>query len=139
MHDLDALRQGLRGFQAVGLRGRAIPGYIAEMEAGIAALEARPMDARAGYDEALRVFRESDLPYQVAQASTSMAYALGVADPTVRAIVAEAMAICTRLGATPLLRRLEQVLTDASEPTSDPATPDASPLPTPERGHSVTT
>ena len=40
--------EALDGFQAIGLRGRAVPGYTAEMEGGLAALEGRPMDARAG-------------------------------------------------------------------------------------------
>ena len=110
MADAEALREALAGFRAVGLRGRAVPGYIAELEAGLAALEGRPMDARAGYEEALRHYREMDLPFQVAQACTSMAFALGVEDPAVRVVANEGRAILVRLGATPLLRRLERVL-----------------------------
>jgi len=120
--DADALRSALDEFRAIGLRGRAVPGYTAEMEGGLAALEGRRMDARAGFDEALRRFRDHDLPFQVAQASISMGYALGTTDPGVRAVVEEGRAILVRMGAAPFLRLVDRVLEVADQAERSPVT-----------------
>jgi hypothetical protein len=78
------------------------------MDAGLAALEERIPEARAGFEEAMRRYRELDLPYQLGAAAISMVYALGAEDPGARAIVDEGRAIFERLGSPPLLRILEQ-------------------------------
>ncbi len=101
----------------MGLRGRAIPGYLAELEAGVAALEGRPIEARAGFEEALRRFRDLDLPFQGAAAAISMGAALGVADPAVRPVLDEARATFVRLGGAPFVRIIDQLLADAPAPS----------------------
>jgi tetratricopeptide (TPR) repeat protein len=106
--DAAALRADVEGFRAVGLRGRAVPGYLAEMDAGLAAFEGRIPEARSGFEEALRRYRELDLPYQLGAAAISMVYTLGAEDPGARAIVDEGRAIFERLGSPPLLRILGQ-------------------------------
>ncbi|MFN8520707.1 MAG: AAA family ATPase [Chloroflexota bacterium] len=116
----DALRASLAGFRGVGLRGRAIPGYLAELEAGVAALEGRPTEARAGFEEALRRFRDLDLPFQCAVAAISMGAALGIADPAVRPALDEGRAILVRLGAVTFLRIVDRLLAEAPA-TSQPA------------------
>ncbi len=104
----DALREAIEGFRSVGLRGRAVPAYLAELSAGLAALEGRSADARAGFDEALRRYRELELPFQVALGGVSAAFALGVGDPALRGQVEEGREILLGLGAAPILRILDQ-------------------------------
>ena len=78
------------------------------------------MDARAGFEDALRRYRELDLPFQVAQASMSMAHALGVADPAVRAVADDGRLILVRLGATPFIRNIDRLLAAADGPRETP-------------------
>lgn len=121
LHETDAARDAIAGFRAVGLRGRAIPGYVAELEAGLAALEGRPLDARSSFEEAIRRYRDLELPYQVAWAAILMAYTLEGGDPAVRAVIDEGRAILERLGSPPMLRLLDQA-PGAQAPGPSPAT-----------------
>ena len=104
------MRDALEAFRATGIRGRAIPAYIAELQGALAALEGRPIEAGASFDDALRRYRDLDLPWQVAQATLSMASVLDTTEPTVRATVDEGRRIMARLGATPFLRLMDAAL-----------------------------
>jgi class 3 adenylate cyclase/tetratricopeptide (TPR) repeat protein len=117
----DGLRAALDGFLGVGLRGRAIPGYVGELQAGLAALDGQPLEARSGFDEAIRRYRELELPFQVAMGALSMGFALGVADPAVRALAEEGRAILARLGSPPYLRLMDQALADRPDAEAAPS------------------
>ena len=95
------------------VRGRAIAVDRITLHAGVAALEGRRSDAVAGYREAIRGWQQIGLAFDEALAGLDLAILLA---PTEReladagAIVESTRAILTRLGALPLLTRLEAAL-----------------------------
>ncbi len=86
---------------------------VATLRAGLAALEGRRSEAIAGYREALRGWRGLGLAFDEAMAALDMAILLA---PTEREMAEAAAAIesaretLARLGATPLLARLDAVM-----------------------------
>jgi class 3 adenylate cyclase len=108
--------------------GEALTLDRATLRAGLAALEGRRADAIAGYRDALRGWRQLGCAFDEALAALDMAILLA---PTEREMADAAAAIegtretLTRLGARPLLARLEaaQAAHAATPPTLDrPAT-----------------
>ena len=91
-------------------RGRAIALDLATLRAGLAALEGRRAEAIAGYREALRGWRSLGLAFDEALAGLDLAILLA---PTEREMTEAPAAIATaretlaRLGAPPLLARLD--------------------------------
>jgi hypothetical protein len=105
---------------------RQVPGAIAriselELQAGLAALEGRSREAINLFREALAIWRERGIRFELALAGLTMVHALGTNHPEVREAAAEAREIFTQLGATPLL-----ALLDAAE-AGTPRPPKASP------------
>ena len=103
------------------IRGQAIALDRVTLRAGIAALEGRRADAIAGYREALRGWRGLGLAFDEAMAALDMAILLA---PTEREMAEAHAAIETaretlnRLGARPLLARLDVAMTmDVGVPT----------------------
>ena len=92
------------------MRGPAIDARRSSIRAGLAALDGRGADALALYREGVRRFRDAGLPLDEALTAIEMATLLDPADPEVRAEAEAAREILTRLGATPLLRRLESAM-----------------------------
>ena len=96
------------------IRGQAIALDRVTLRAGIAALEGRRADAIAGYREALRGWRGLGLAFDEAMAALDMAILLA---PTEREMAEAHAAIETaretlnRLGARPLLARLDVAMT----------------------------
>lgn len=68
------------------------------------------------YRDALRTMRDLGLDWDEALCSVDMATLLGPADPEVRAAAERAREILARLGAKPLLERLEAALAGAAGP-----------------------
>ena len=95
------------------VRGRAIAVDRITLHAGIAALEGRRSDAVAGYREAIRGWQHIGLAFDEALAGLDLAILLA---PTEReladagAIVESTRTILSRLGALPLLARLDAAL-----------------------------
>jgi hypothetical protein len=89
------------------------------------------MDARAGFEDAVRRYRDVDLPFQVAAAAISAAYTLGVGDTGMKALVDDGRAILVRLDAPPMLRILDRALgeTGAPAPEVGPVTVDPGAVP----------
>ncbi|MFI5254405.1 MAG: AAA family ATPase [Candidatus Limnocylindrales bacterium] len=106
---------------AAVVRGQAFALDLVTLRAGVAALEGRRGDAVAGYREALRGWRALGLAFDEALAVLDLAILLA---PTEREMseAAEAVAtgreILTRLGALPLVARL-----DAARVVAAPAAP----------------
>jgi hypothetical protein len=101
------------------MRGQAIALDRVTLRAGISALEGRRADAVAGYREALRGWRQLDLAFDEAMGALDMAILLA---PTERemaeapAIIEAARETLARLGARPLLVRLEAAQAVATNP-----------------------
>ena len=125
VHRGEAVRDAIDALDGTGLRGRAIPAYMAELAAGAAALEGDLVEARAGFDDALRRYREMDLPWQIAQAALGVASVMDINDPQVRAIAVEGRDIMVRLGATPFVAAMDELLATAATeiPASAPVHP----------------
>ena len=85
------------------------------MRAGLEALTGDRGKAVAGYAEALGQWRALDLPVSLAMCLTDMAIVLGPSDAAGLKAAEEARAIWTKLGATPLLARLDAISSGASE------------------------
>jgi class 3 adenylate cyclase len=96
---------------ASAMRGQALSLDLVTLRAGLAALEGRRSEAVAGYREALRGWRALGLAFDEALCALDLAILLA---PTERemaeapAAVAAARETLTRLGAAPLLARLER-------------------------------
>jgi class 3 adenylate cyclase len=108
--------------RALESRGRAIDAFDATIAAGLAALAGRPDEARSTYRIALRSWRDLGLVFEEALTAIDMATLLDPAEPEVRAATDAAREILTRLGARPLLDRLEAALARSvpgEPPTAD--------------------
>jgi class 3 adenylate cyclase/tetratricopeptide (TPR) repeat protein len=104
-------------------RGQAVSLDKATIRAGIAALEGRPVDALAGYRDALRGWRALGLAWDEALAVIDMVTLLGPTDSDSRAAIDWARETLTRLGAKPYLDRL-----DAGPLAQTPAAPRTKPV-----------
>jgi class 3 adenylate cyclase len=99
------------------VRGQAIELDVVTLRAGLAALEGRRPDAVTGYREALRGWRGLGLAFDEAMAALDMAILLA---PTEREMAEASAAVewaretLTRLGAQPLLARLDAALRPGS-------------------------
>jgi hypothetical protein len=101
------------------VRGQAFALDLVTLRAGVAALEGRRADAISGYREALRGWRGLGLAFDEAMAALDMAILLA---PTEREMAEASIATetaretLTRLGARPLLARLEAARTVTADP-----------------------
>jgi hypothetical protein len=102
--------------------GGVIDHDLADLRAGIAALEGRTGDALVLYRSALAGYREAGCRFDVALTILDMATLIGPAEPAVRSSIAECREILESLGARLLIERL-----DAAEAAS------ARPIPPPTR------
>jgi hypothetical protein len=102
----------------------------ARIEAGLAALEGRSVDALVGFRDSLRTYQQLGLAFDEAAAVVDMAVVLpreALEAPDAAAAVNAAREILTRLGAAPYLARLEQALSAerTDELPAKAAAPDA--------------
>ena len=95
-------------------RGSWMAAVVLTGEAGVAAVEGRHDDAAAGYVRALQAWRSIDSPLDLALCGLDRAILRGsVATPGTDDD--EAREIFSRIGATPLLARLDRAATAASK------------------------
>ena len=118
MKDVDRAREALRVFEEVPFRGVWIDTALATVRAGVAALEGRNQDAVIAYQDAARVWRERGWLPGLAYNQLEAAMLLGADEPLSRVATREAREVLTRLGAEPLLARLEEATTAAPQPRS---------------------
>ena len=91
--------------------GDACDGDVAALRAGLAALEGRLDDAVGDYRTAMTVYGDLGLRFDVAMTALDMATFIGPGHPAVRAAAAEGREILRELEATPLLERLDRLMT----------------------------
>ena len=108
--DVAAATDLVARIQASLVRGEAFGLDLVTLRAGLAALEGRRADAIAGYREALRGWRGLGCAFDEALAALDLAILLAPTEremPEAPAAIETARETLTRLGATPLLARLE--------------------------------
>ncbi len=131
--DVDAAREIVGRLDASVVRGLAIGCDRITLRAGLAACEGRRADAVAGYREALRGWRQLGCAFDEAMAALDMAILLAPTDREMAeapAAMEAARATFARLGAGPLLARLEQTATERpGRPRAVPAAPAGTPAP----------
>ncbi len=121
LRDADAIREMLAVY-AGARRGRRTTALRTAMEGALAALDGRRGDARAQYLESLRMCREMNISWVVANTSLD-AIVADALEPAERQRVAdEARAIFERLGAQPYLAQLDTAI--AGPHASEARTPD---------------
>ncbi len=108
--DGEMAARALAGHRASASRGRAMEADRSTMSAGLAALAGRWDEARTTYRAALRSWRDLGLPFDEALTAIDMATLLDPAEPEVRAAADSARETLARLGARPLLARLEAAM-----------------------------
>jgi hypothetical protein len=113
--DPDAARQAIDRLDASVVRGQAFGLDRVTLRAGLAALEGRRAEAVAGYRDALRGWRQLSCAFDEALAIVDLAGLLAPTDPEMAeatAAIETAHETLSRLGALPLLARLEGARTD---------------------------
>jgi class 3 adenylate cyclase len=90
--------------------GRMAANHQRVLDAGLAALEGRTVDALEGYREAIAVWREVGYSYWVAMTEATMVAVLDLPPADLRDIAADARERFTAMGARPLLAHLDASL-----------------------------
>jgi ATP/maltotriose-dependent transcriptional regulator MalT len=88
-----------------------------EIESALAALDGRRAESLAGFVEAIRRWHELGAEFEAAVCALDMVIMLGTTTPEARAAADEAAALFRRLGAEPLLERLNEAAS-ATRPTT---------------------
>ncbi len=109
-HDLEQASADLAALRALGTHGRAFDISRAGLEAGVAALEGRAVDALAGHREVLRGLHELGVDFEIALVGLQCAALMDPSIPEMAAAIDEARAIFTRIGAAPFLVLLDRAL-----------------------------
>ena len=99
----------LEDLVASGFRGQAVDLDLATLRAGIAAQEGRRAESAAAYREALQGWRQMGLAFDESLAALDMAILLDPLEPDLRAFIDTAGETLRRLGALPLLERLDSL------------------------------
>ena len=108
--DLDAVQEDFAALEASGHHGPVAEADRRTIRAAIAAMDGRTDEARGLYREALRAWRDLGQPYREALTAIDMATLIDPTDPEVRAAAAPAREILVRLGAAPLIARLDAAI-----------------------------
>jgi hypothetical protein len=119
--DAAAATADLAALEATGVRGPAVDARRASIQAGLAALGGQDADALVLYRDAIRRFRDGGLPLDEALTAIEMATLLDPVEPAVRAAVAAAREILTRLAAAPFIVQLDAAVAGSSGRAGDPA------------------
>ena len=117
--NVDAIRGDLTAIDATGVHGRVVELRRRTIQAGIAALEARAVEALNLYREALRGWHDLGLVWDEVLTTIDMATLLDPWEPDVRDAADAARSTLVRLGAKPYLDRLDAALArprDAAAP-----------------------
>jgi hypothetical protein len=94
---------------------------MANVRAGIAALEGRVPDALGLYRSALAGYRDAGCRFDFALTVLDMAALIGTDEPAVRAAIPEGREILVALGAHPLVERLDALAGEGQRPPSSPS------------------
>jgi class 3 adenylate cyclase/tetratricopeptide (TPR) repeat protein len=108
--DAASAAEDLAVVASAGVHGPAIDADVRTLEAGVAALEGRTIEALGLYREALRTWRDIGLAWDEALCGVDMAILIGPSEPDVRAAAEASRQILARLRAQPILARLERAL-----------------------------
>jgi len=100
-------RVALELYEARPERGRVVAVTRQTLRAGLQALLGQREASSALYRDALRHWRELDVPFMLGLCLLDFSTLVGPREPEARAAADEARAIFTRLGSPPLLARLE--------------------------------
>ena len=119
--DLAGARADAEALAALGNHGPAMEVRAREIEAGIAALEARHAAAVALYRDVIERWEALGMVVDAAIAGLEMTTLLDPADPQVHAAIEAARRTFERIGARPFLARLDA----ATRPGSDRGSPSA--------------
>ena len=134
MQDAKRAREALRAFEEVPFRGAWVDAALATVRAGVAALAGRRPEAVTGYQEAARAWRDKRWLPGLGFTLLETVALLGHEDALARSAVQEAREVFTRLGAAPLLERLEAA---ASAPPARPPRTERRPQRAPAAEQSV--
>ncbi len=121
--DIAAASAEFDAIVASGFRLPTVEARRSTMRAGLAAAAGQRTDALALYRDAMRRWRELGLVFDEALTGIDMATLLDVEEPEVRAAAESTREILERLGAKPLLARLDAAMTP---PSSSAVTPEPS-------------
>lgn len=114
--ELDDGRSALGALDETGAHGPALEASRATIQAGIAALEGRAVEAVSLYREALDQWRELGLPFDAALTTIDMALLLSPVQQEVQAAVPQARETLTAMGSRPFLEHLERALATEIRP-----------------------
>ena len=118
--DATDARELIDQIEASAVRGQALGLDLVTLRAGVAALEGARADAISGYREALRGWRSLGLVFDEALAALDMATLLAPTEremSEVATVIQAARETLTRVGAQPLLARLEALPAVTTDPT----------------------
>jgi hypothetical protein len=110
MGDAAKARGAVDAVAGLGYRGRANAAGLAVLQAGLAALEGRTVDAEAGYREALAAQRDLGCRGDLALALLDAARLVGSASPVGREATTELRALVDELGAAGIARLLDEAI-----------------------------
>jgi len=109
MKDRARMADALSKVDAVQVRGGWLDTMRQTLHAGLLALEGRADEAAQGYVAAARRWRELETWFQLALSQFDFATTTGINHPDAKAAADEARQIFTRLGAKPMLQRMEKI------------------------------
>ena len=116
--DIAGARAALEAGDATSVHGPFVEARRTALAAGIAALEGRPGEAIVLYGRARDAMRDAHVMFELALVGLDMAVLLDPAAPAVEAAIEESRQILGRLGAGPLLARLEAAADGSLRPTA---------------------
>jgi hypothetical protein len=117
MKDRARMADALSKVDAVQVRGGWVDTMRQTLHAGLLALEGRTEEAAQRYVAAARRWRELEIWFELALSQFDFAATIGTKHPDARAAADEARQIFTRLGAKPMLARLEDIGSPGGTPT----------------------
>ena len=109
MKDRARMAEALREVDAMPVRGGWVDTMRQTLHAGLLALEGRTDEAVLGYVAAARRWRELETWFPLALSQFDFAMSVGPNHLDAKAAADEARQIFTRLGAKPMLARLEKI------------------------------
>jgi hypothetical protein len=109
MKDRERMVDALSKVDAMQVRGGWVDTMRQTLHAGLLALEGRTDEAAQRYVAAARRWRELEVWFPLALSQYDFAATIGTKHPDARAAAEEARQIFTRLGAKPMLQRLDNI------------------------------
>jgi hypothetical protein len=110
MGDESRVREAVEQLHAVRPHGRVPRTMARQMEAVTAALDGRQSEALEGFREALEVWRDLDVPLIRGLCLMDIVAVIAPSNVEAAAAADEARSLWTRLGAPPLIARLDELV-----------------------------